>query len=195
MKRRQLIVLFVALAALTACDAAKPAFKGIDISGAEYARRLDLPDASGQARSLADFKGKVPVVFFGYTQCPDVCPGTMAEIAEARRRLGPAGADVLPVFVTIDPERDTAEILKAYVGGFSPDAVALRGTLEQTRDAAKEFKVYFAKAAGSSPANYTMDHTAGAFIFDRQGRVRLFVRYGTGVDALAQDLKLLLDGA
>jgi protein SCO1/2 len=195
MNRRQLMVLAGALAALAACDAPKPAFKGIDISGAEYARRLDLPDANGQARTLADFKGKVPVVFFGYTQCPDVCPGTMAEIAEARQRLGPAGADVLPVFVTIDPERDTAEILKAYVGGFSPDAVALRGTLEQTRDAAKEFKVYFAKAAGSSAASYTMDHTAGAFVFDRQGRVRLFVRYGSGVDALAQDLKLLLDGA
>lgn len=194
-RRRWTVLAVAALAGLVACGGPKPAFKGIDITGAEYARRLDLPDANGQPRSLAEFKGKVPVVFFGYTQCPDVCPGTMAEIADARRRLGPAGADVLPVFVTIDPERDTAEVLKAYVGGFSPDAVALRGTLDQTREAAKEFKVYFAKGSGGSSGNYTMDHTAGAFVFDRQGRVRLFVRYGTGVDALAQDLKLLLDGA
>jgi protein SCO1/2 len=188
----------LAATALAACDAAKPPpppFKSIDITGAAYARTLELPDTGGKTRSLADFKGKVPIVFFGYTQCPDVCPTTMTEIAEARTKLGKAGADVLPVFITIDPERDSAEILKAYVANFAPDAVALRGTLDQTKAAAKEFKVFFAKAPSRSPDSYTMDHTAGSFVFDRQGRVRLFVRNGAGVDVLAQDLKLLLDGA
>jgi protein SCO1 len=198
--RRHLLLAAAALplAPLAACDSAKPPpppFKSIDITGATYARTLELPDTSGKARTLADFKGKVPIVFFGYTQCPDVCPTTMAEIAEARAKLGKAGADVLPVFITIDPERDSAEILKAYVGTFAPDAVALRGTLDQTRAAAKEFKVFFAKAPSRTPDSYTMDHTAGSFVFDRKGHVRLFVRNGAGVDVLASDLKILLEGA
>jgi protein SCO1 len=196
MKRRSLLSLPLMLAMLGACSVQKPAaFKAIDITGAEYGRKLELTDTDGKLRSLAEFKGKVPIVFFGYTQCPDVCPGTMAEIAEARQKLGPLGADVLPIFVTIDPERDSAAILKAYVGSFSPDAVALRGTIEETRAVAKEFKIHFAKAASKSPDSYTMDHTAGAYVFDRKGRLRLFVRYGSGVDALVADLKLLLEGA
>jgi protein SCO1 len=194
MKRRTILVL-AAGATLSACSDRKPAFKSIDITGAAYARQFDLPDANGKPRSLPDFKGKLPVVFFGYTQCPDVCPTTMAEIAQARATLGTAGADVLTVFVTIDPERDTPEVLKAYVSSFAPDAIALRGSLEQTQAMAREFKVFFAKVAGQSPESYTMDHTAGAYVFDRQGRVRLFVRSGGGADALAQDLKLLIDGA
>jgi protein SCO1/2 len=195
MNRRRLLIFGSTALVGGACNAPKAAFKAIDISGAEYARRLELPDTAGRLRTLADFKGKLPIVFFGYTQCPDVCPATLAEIAEARKKLGVAGADIVPVFVTIDPERDSAEILKAYVGSFSPDAVALRGTLEQTREVAKEFKVFFAKAPSPSPDSYTMDHTAGSFVFDREGRVRLFVRYGIGAEALAQDLKLLVDGA
>ena len=185
--------------ALAACDrvgvgtgAAKPSFNGIDITGAEYARQLTLTDADGQPRTLADFKGKVPVVFFGYTQCPDVCPTTMAELAEIKRSLGPDGARVIGVFVTVDPERDSAELLKAYMANFGPDFVGLRGTPDQVRAAAKEFKVFFAKVPGASETSYTVDHTAGSYVFDTQGRVRLFTRYGSGAKALAEDLKILL---
>ena len=189
------MALLNALALLAACSAEKPAFKAIDITGATYARELALTDASGKPRTLADFKGKVVVVFFGYTQCPDVCPTTLAEIAEVRQKLGADGDKLQTVFVSVDPERDTPEVLAAYVANFSRDTVALRGTLEQTQAAAKEFKVFFAKVPGKSAGSYTMDHTAGSFIFDPQGRVRLFVRQGGGVEAMAGDIKLLLAGA
>jgi protein SCO1 len=196
MTHRRFLLLVACATALTSCGAEKKAaFKGIDITGAEYAQRLDLPDIDGKPRTLTDFKGKATIVFFGYVQCPDVCPGTLAEVAQARQMLGADAAKVQTVFVTVDPERDTAEVLKGYVGSFSSDAVALRGTLEQTQAAAKGFKVFFAKVPGKSPDSYTMDHTAGAFVFDPMGKVRLFVRYGTGPEALASDLKLLLAGA
>lgn len=185
-------------AGLAACDqlgmgaAGKPVFKGVDLTGAEYARSLSLPDQDGRTRSLADFKGKVVVVFFGYTQCPDVCPTTMAELAEVKRSLGAEGDRVQGVFVSVDPERDTAALLKAYLASFDPSFVALRGSEEQVKAAAKEFKVYFAKVPGKTPESYTMDHTAASFIFDTQGRVRVFSRYGAGAQALAEDIKLLL---
>ncbi len=187
----------LALAMLGGCDGAglsgsKPAFKSIDITGAEYARALSLTDADGRPRTLAEFKGKVVLVFFGYTQCPDVCPTTMAELAEIKRGLGADGARVQGIFVTVDPDRDSAELLKAYVANFGPDIVGLRGTPLQTKDAAREFKVFFAKAPGKTESSYTVDHTAGSYIFDAKGRIRLFTRYGTGAKALADDLKILL---
>jgi protein SCO1/2 len=169
-----------------------PAFKAIDITGAEYGRALELTDADGKQRHLADFKGKVVVVFFGYTQCPDVCPTTMVELAQVKKALGADGDRVQGVFVTIDPERDTAAVLKAYVTNFSPDFVALRGTAEETKAAAKQFKVFYAKVPGKTDGSYTMDHTAGSYIFDAQGRIRLFTRYGSGAEALTHDLKLLI---
>ena len=184
--------------ALSACDqlglggVAKPAFKGVDLTGAEYASALNLSDQEGRARTLAEFKGKVVVVFFGYTQCPDVCPTTLAELAEVKRSLGADGDRLQGIFVTIDPERDTAPLLKAYLASFDSSFVAMRGSLEQTKAAAKEFKVYFAKVPGKTPESYTMDHTAASFIFDTQGRVRVFTRYGSGAQALADDIKLLL---
>ncbi len=195
MIQRRLLLLTVAT--LAACGAEKPkaAFKSIDITGADYAKVLSLPDVSGKVRTLADFNGKVIIVFFGFAQCPDVCPSTMAEIAEVRQKLGASGAKVQPVFVTVDPERDTAAVLRDYVKPFGDDVIALRGTLEQTQAAAKAFKVFFAKVPGKTEGSYTIDHTAGSFIFDQKGQVRLFVRYGSGADALAGDLKLLLDGA
>jgi len=183
--------LLIALA-LVGCDASKPSFKSVDITGAEYARRLSLTDADGQSRSLADYRGKLVVVFFGYTQCPDVCPTTMAELAEAKRMLGADGARVQGIFVTVDPERDSAELLKAYVANFGPGIAALRGSLEQVREAAKEFKVFFAKVPGKTDTSYTVDHTAGSYVFDAQGKVRLFTRYGSGAKALTEDLKILL---
>ena len=190
-------LLLAAAAALAGCDGvllggSKPAFKAIDITGAEYARTLQLSDPDGQTRSLADFKGKVVVVFFGFTQCPDVCPTTMAELAEVKRSLGPDGARVQGIFVTVDPARDTADLLKAYAANFGPDIVALRGTPEQIQAAAKEFKVFYNKVPGKTETSYTVDHTAGSYVFDTTGRVRLFTRYGSGPQALADDLKLLL---
>ena len=192
---RRSIVAAAALLALAACGRTKdapPNFKGIDITGADYARELNLPDADGRMRSLADFKGKIVVVFFGYTQCPDVCPATLAELAAVKEALGKDGERVQPVFVTVDPERDTPEIIKAYVSSFGPDFVALRGDAEQTRAAAKQFKVFYAKVPGQTAGNYTMDHTAGSYVFDPEGRIRLFTRYGTGPDALVHDFRILL---
>ena len=180
---------------LGACDLAgggKPAFKGIDITGAEYARQLSLSDADGQQRSLAEFKGKVVLVFFGYTQCPDVCPTTMAELSEVKRSLGADGARVQGVFVSLDPDRDTAPLLKSYVENFGPDIIGLRGTAEQTKAVAREFKVFYNPVPGKTATSYTVDHTAGSYIFDAKGRVRLFTRYGGGAKALADDLKILL---
>ncbi len=188
------LMLGAAVLPLAGCDkvVGPGAFKGIDITGADYAKTLDLTDADGRRRTLADFKGKVTLVFFGFTQCPDVCPTTMLELVEARKALGADGARVQGVFVTIDPERDTPEILKAYVTTFSPDFVGLRGSAEETQAVAKHFKVFYAKVPGKTESSYTMDHTAGSYVFDAQGKVRLFTRYGAGAEALAHDLRLLL---
>jgi protein SCO1/2 len=195
--RRRLAVALAGAAFLAGCDRiagknAAPTFHFTDITGAEFARKLDLPDVDGKARSLADWKGKVTVVFFGYTQCPDVCPTTMAELAQIRKLLGADGDKLQTVFVTIDPERDSAEILKAYVANFGPGVIALRGNAEQTAAAAKEFKVFFAKVPGKSPGSYTMDHSAASFVFDPAGRVRLFVPYGSDPKVLATDINQLV---
>ena len=192
------LTLALASAFIAGCDRAPgggPAFKAIDVSGADFGRELALPDAEGRPRSLADFRGKVTVIFFGYAQCPDVCPTTLAELAEARCALGRAGQDVQGVFVTVDPERDTPEMLKAYVASFDPSFVALRGSPEQTREAAKAFKIFYARVPGKTEGSYTVDHTAGAYVLDREARLRLFTRHGTGAEALVHDLKLLLGGA
>ena len=190
------LALLAVAAGLAGCqrDAGAPEFTAIDITGADYAGDFDLPDANGRRRSLADFAGKATVVFFGYTQCPDVCPTTLAELAQVKALLGADGDRVQPVFVTVDPERDTPELLRAYVGHFGDDFVALRGTPEETKATAQAFKVFYAQVPGSAPGHYTVDHTAGSYVFDPSGRVRLFTRYGTGPQALARDLKLLLDG-
>ena len=191
--RRQWLAM-AAAALLSGCDGAapKPSFKGVDITGAEYARKLSLTDGDGQPRTLAEFKGKLVVVFFGYTQCPDVCPTTLAELAEVKRSLGVDGARVQGIFVSVDPERDSAALLKSYVASFGPDIIGLRGSLDETKAVAKEFKVFFAKAPGKTETSYTVDHTAGSYVFDAQGRVRLFTRYGSGAQALTDDLKILL---
>ena len=170
----------------------KPSFKAIDITGADYARELGLPDVDGKLRTLADFKGKVVVVFFGFMQCPDVCPTTLLELASVKKALGAEGARVQGIFITVDPERDTPELLKAYINNFGTDFVALRGSIDETKAVAKGFKVFFAKVPGKTEDSYSVDHTAGSYVFDTQGRVRLFTRYGTGAEALTHDLKVLL---
>ena len=184
----------VALGTLAACTESKPQFKSIDLTGADYAKDFQLTDHNGQPRSLQDFKGKVVVMFFGYTQCPDVCPTSMAELAEAKRLLGPDGAKVQGLFVTVDPARDTPEVLKAYMANFDPTFLALRGTPEQLATVAKDFKVFYKKVDGKTPTSYTMDHSAASYVYDTQGRLRLYTRYGSGAQALASDLRLLLQG-
>ncbi|WP_408593945.1 SCO family protein [Limnohabitans sp.] len=192
--RRALLSCWGALtmATLVACSPDKPSFKAIDITGADYARGFTLSDHQGQTRSLSDFKGKVVVVFFGYTQCPDVCPTTLGELAEVKRLLGPEGDKLQGVFVTVDPARDTAEMLKAYMANFDPTFVAFIPTPEQLAVVAKDYKVYYKKVDGKTATSYTLDHSAGSYVYDPQGNLRLFSRYGSGPQALVQDIRTLL---
>ena len=185
-------ILISATGIFSACFDGGPAFVGIDLSGADYAQGFQLPDHNGQVRTLQDFAGKVVVVFFGYTQCPDVCPTSLAELAEAKKLLGSQGDRLQGVFVSVDPERDTPELMKAYMASFDPSFLALLATPEQLVGLAKSFKVYYKKVAGSTPASYTLDHSAGSYVYDTKGRIRLYHRYGSGAPALAADLKILL---
>jgi protein SCO1/2 len=183
--------------ALAGCDRSAPAapahhFNAVDLTGASYAQQFSLPDFDGKVRTLADFKGKVTAVFFGYTQCPDACPTTMAELAGIEKTLGADAARVQVVFITVDPSRDTAALLKSYVTNFNPGFLALRGDDAQTQAVAKEFKVFYEKVPGKTATDYSIDHTAGTYIFDTQGRIRLFARQNMDPDQLAADLKALL---
>jgi protein SCO1/2 len=180
------------VAIFSACSEKQVNFSSIDITGADYARDFALTDHNGQARSVKDFAGKVVVMFFGYTQCPDVCPTTMAELVEVKKLLGKDGDRVQGVFVTIDPQRDTPEVLKAYMGNFDPTFLALYTTPENLEKTAKDFKAYYKKVDGKTPTSYTMDHSAGSYVYDTQGKLRLYTRYGTGAVPLAADIKLLL---
>ena len=182
-----------AAAILAACSEKKAQFRGVDVTGADYARDLPLPDHNGQMRSLRDFRGKAVVVFFGYTQCPDVCPTSMSELAEVKRSLGADGDKLQGIFVTVDPERDTPEMLKAYMASFDPSFIALRGTPEQLVAVAKDFKIYFKRVDGQTPTSYTMDHSAGSYVYDTKGRLRVYHRYGAGAQSLAADVRALLD--
>jgi protein SCO1/2 len=178
--------------ALLVVACSPPAFKAVDITGAEYARDFALESAGGSPRKLADYRGKVVVIFFGFTQCPDVCPTTLSDLAEVRKRLGADGERLQVIFVTIDPERDTPAVLTQYVPGFDPSFVALYGTPEQIAATAKEFKIFYQKVPGKTATSYTMDHTAGSYVIDKDGRVRLFIRHGASVDEIVSDLKKLL---
>ena len=177
---------------LSGCSEQKPAFASVDITGADYAKNFELTDHNGQVRHLTDFAGKVVVIFFGYTQCPDVCPTSMAELAEVKTLLGKDGERVQGLFVTVDPERDTPELLKAYMANFDPSFLALRAAPEQLAVLAKDYKVYYKKVAGSTATSYTMDHSAGSYVYDTQGNLRLYSRYGVGEKVLAQDIQTLL---
>lgn len=179
-------------AGLAAALSTQGGFKNTDITGLDYGKDFALPDHNGKLRTLADFKGKVVVVFFGYTQCPDVCPTTMAEMATVMQHLGPLANRVQVLFVTLDPERDTSELLSKYVPSFDPRFLGLVGDKAATEKVAKEFKVFYQKVPGKQPGSYTVDHTAGSYVFDPQGRIRLFLRHGQGPEVIAHDLKLLL---
>ena len=187
-----LAILACFAAMLSACSEKQANFSAIDITGVDYARDFALTDHNGQARSVKDFAGKVVVMFFGYTQCPDVCPTSMAELVEVKRLLGKDGDRVQGLFVTVDPQRDTPEVLKAYMGNFDPTFLALYTSPENLEKIAKDFKVYYKKVDGKTPTSYTMDHSAGSYVYDAQGKLRLYTRYGTGAAPLAADIKLLL---
>ena len=185
------LVLLVLAAWLAACTPAGPSFKGSDVTGATFGRDFALTDPAGQPRTLADYRGKAVAVFFGYTQCPDVCPTTLAALAEATRSLGADADKVQVVFITVDPDRDTAALLAQYVPAFDPRFVGLRGDAAATERVAREFKVIYQKVPGTTPDRYTMDHSAGIFLFDRAGRLRV---YESSADpaVLAHDLRTLL---
>jgi protein SCO1/2 len=178
---------------LSACSP-KLDFKNVDITGSSaFGKDFSLLDPDGKVRTLSDFKGKVVVMFFGYTQCPDVCPTTLTEMQQAMTLLGPQADKVQVLFVTVDPERDTAAILKQYVPSFDSRFLGLRpadsAALEQVT---KDFKIYYRKVPGNSPGSYTMDHTAGSYVFDPEGRLRLYIKHAQGPETLAHDLKELL---
>lgn len=180
------------LLAVGGCSPAKPQFEGVDITGADYARDFHLTDASGKPRSLSDYRGKAVVLFFGYTQCPDVCPTTMAELQSVMKSLGPDADRVQVLFVTLDPARDTPALLSQYVPAFDPRFVGLFGDEAATVQTAKDFKVFYQKVPGPTPTSYTLDHTAGSYVFDPQGRIRLFLRQGQSAESVTHDLKILL---
>ncbi|RYF32474.1 MAG: SCO family protein [Comamonadaceae bacterium] len=177
---------------IAGCTEAKPSFNAVDLTGADYARNFKLTDADGKERTLADFKGKVVVLFFGYAQCPDVCPTTMTEMAQVKKELGKDGDKLQVVFITVDPARDTPEVMKAYMGAFDPAFVALIPTPEQLAATAKDFKAYYKKNDGTTPTSYSMDHSAASYIYDTQGRLRLYARYGAGVAPMVADVQALI---
>jgi protein SCO1/2 len=175
-----------------ACSEQKTAFNSIDLTGADYAKGFELTDHNGQVRHLTDFAGKVVVMFFGYTQCPDVCPTSMSELAEIKKALGAEGARLQGIFVTVDPARDTPQVLKAYMENFDPTFLALYSAPEKLADLAKDYKVYYKKVEGKTPTSYTMDHSAGSYVYDTKGQLRLFTRYGSGAKPLTADIQRLL---
>jgi protein SCO1/2 len=194
---RVILATFLSLLVLAGCGGGteSPKFKLTDVSGAGFGKELNLTDHHGKPRTLADFRGKVVTVFFGFTHCPDACPTTLVEMAQVAKELG-ADADKLQVlFVTVDPERDTQKVLAQYVPSFHPGFLGLYGDAEATARAAKEFKVYFNKQSpkeGTAGRSYSVDHSAGTFILDAQGRLRLFAQYGQGAEAILHDVRLLI---
>ena len=172
-------------------QADKPVFKLTDVTGASFGKTLELKDHNGQPRTLADFKGKVVTIFFGFTHCPDVCPTTLVEMANVMKELGSDAGRVQVLFVSVDPERDTADVLKRYVPAFHPSFLGLTGNAEEIARAAKEFKIYYQKQKLPG-GGYTMDHSAGTYILDSEGRLRLFAQYGAGAPALLNDIRQLL---
>lgn len=191
---RPAFALLLAALFLAACGPSGPKFRNADITGAEYGRDLALTDHTGKARTLADFRGKVVVMFFGFMRCPDVCPTTLAELKGVLEELGADASRVQVLFITLDPERDTPDLLAQYVTAFSPSFLGLYGDLQATARVAKEFKIFYQKAPRSGPGDYSIDHSAGSYVIDPQGRLRLYVSHGQAA-GLAADLRLLLKGA
>ena len=188
------ILLVAAALAVTACSPGETpkSFRNTDITGADYAQGFALTDHTGQARTLADFKGKAVSLFFGFTQCPDVCPTNLLTMTEVMRLLGPDADRLQVLFMTVDPERDTQALLAEYMPAFDARFLGLYGDLAQTEQIAKNFKVFYRKAGDTSGPNYTIDHSAGTYLFDSKGRIRLYVKHGASAEDIAADVKALL---
>src|SRR5213596_1920385 len=191
MMRRAFVAVALALI-VTACDTGTAKFQGSDVTGVAFGHDFRLTDHTGKARTLADFRGKVVVLFFGYTQCPDVCPTTLSELAATMQKLGPDATRVQVLFVTVDPERDTPDLLSRYVPAFNASFLGLYGDAAATAETAKEFKILYQKQPGSTPGAYSVDHSAGTYVFDPQGRLRVFESYGQGPEVFAHDIRALL---
>jgi len=195
--RRVAAALAVAALALAGCDKlfapARSPFNGIDVTGGPMGGELRLAGHDGQPRSLSDFRGKVVVVIFGFTHCPDVCPTALADMAKAVRELGDREREVQVLFVTLDPKRDSLELLKQYVPAFHPGFIGLRGDAAQTAAVAKSFHVYASERPGKTPESYTIDHSAQSFVFDREGRLRLLLPPAMASSAIASDLRALIN--
>ena len=179
---------------LASCHRSPVAFRNTDLTGATFGHKLTLTDHNGQTRSLADFQGRVVIVYFGYTSCPDICPTMLSQLAEVMKALGPAAQNVQVLFVTLDPERDSAERLKAFVPWFYPSFLGLRGDVGQIKAVTEEFRVFSARKNVDSDLGYVLDHSSGAYIFDPAGRLRLYVRDGAGGEDIAADIGQLLRG-
>ena len=196
-RRRALLGLAAATLALAGCDKLAPGsrtpFNGVDITGSDLGPDFRLTDHNGKERTLADFKGKAVAMFFGYTHCPDVCPTTLSDMANALKALGPDGQRVQVLFVTVDPKRDTPELLKGYVPAFNPTFLGLYGDAAATARVTKDFKIYAAERPGKTPESYTVDHSAQTLVFDAKGKLRLMLAYGTPGDKIASDLRILLN--
>ena len=191
---KRLLVLLAA-AVLAACSPKPVAFNATDITGGSFDPSFELTDHTGARRTLEDFRGKVVTVFFGFTQCPDVCPGTLIEMKEVMALLGEDADRVQTLFITVDPERDTPEVLAAYVPAFDPRFLGLYGDPDEIARVARGYRVFYEKVPGSSPENYQINHTAASYVIDPQGELRLFVKHGSGAEALAHDIRLLLEQA
>jgi len=185
------LVLVTLTLALAGCSGSGPSFKSTDITGADYGKDFALTDHTGKPRTLGDFRGKVVVMFFGFTRCPDVCPVTLAELKAVKEQLGEDGKRLQVLFVTVDPERDTQKLLADYVPAFDPSFLGLFGDTAATSKVAKDFRVFYQKAPGKTPDSYTVDHTAGSYIFDPQSRLRLFARHGSAANLVADIMTLL----
>lgn len=195
-RRLCLSILFCAAAALTGCDRAGDSstrFHSIDITGAPFGHDYRLRAPDGGDRTVADFRGKAVLLFFGFTQCPDVCPTALTRASEVKRLLGKQGERFQAVFITVDPERDSPAILREYTQAFDPSFIGLYGDLAQTQKTATDFRVHYAKVPTGS--SYTMDHTATSYVFDPAGRLRLAVSHTTTANDLAADISALLKDA
>ncbi|MDP2153496.1 MAG: SCO family protein [Methylotenera sp.] len=193
-KLMRLILLALFIVVLAGCNAAnnEQKFNATDITGVDFGNTLNLTDHTGKPRSLTDFKGKVVALFFGYTHCPDVCPTTLTDMKQAMKLLGGQADELQVLFVTLDPERDTQALLAEYVPAFDASFIGLYGTKEQTASVLKDFKIFAAKVENKGRSGYTIDHSAGVYMFDKAGKIRLYVDYGTKPDVIASDVKQLL---
>ena len=186
------LIVFTFLLLLASCTPKPVAFVGTDITGADFPKGISLTDHNGKRRSMSDFKGKVVATFFGYTHCPDVCPTTMVDLKQAMQLLGDKSDQVQVLFVTLDPQRDTQAVLSQFVPSFDKRFIGLWGSLQETAETMAMYKIFYAKVKGTTEANYTIDHSAGMYIFDKSGNVRLYVSYGTKAADIASDINKLL---